>query len=69
MRQRAWTEDEILRIRELYLEGYTQREIAIKFATTQKTISEIINLKTYVDIGIPEKYRYRLTRRKRNRKR
>ena len=67
MRHRAWTEEEVLRIRELYLEGHTQREIAVKFATTQKTISEIINLNTYADMGVPEKYKYRLRQRKKKR--
>ena len=55
-RRVGWEENELLDIRLKYLKGFTQDEIAEAYQTTQKTISKIVNLTTYADIGVPPNY-------------
>ena len=63
-RHRAWAEEEVLEMREMYLEGYSQHQIAQQFNTSQKTINKIVNLKTYKDEGLPSQYKRKLRNRK-----
>ena len=63
-RHRAWAEEEILEMREMYLEGYSQYQIAQQFNTTQKTINKIVNMKAYKYEGLPSQYKRKLRNRK-----
>ena len=64
-RHRIWDEKMLLDIRESYLQGESQKSLAERCYTSQKTISWIVSLKAYRDIGVPEYYRERLRLRKR----
>ena len=59
-RRVGWEENELLDIRLKYLKGFTQDEIAEAHQTTQKTISKIVNLTTYPDIGVPPNYTHNI---------
>ena len=56
--QRVWKDNELKSIRLRFMEGETQSSIAKSYETTQKTISEIVKLKTYVNKGLPSGYEY-----------
>ena len=59
-------EDEILTIREEYVNGTSQSQLAKLFKTSKKTIYRVVNLLSYENIGIPKYYKHRLALRKRN---
>jgi len=63
--QKAWSEEELLKIRIDYLEGISQSDLAKEYNTTQKTISKIVTLKCHNDIGVPDNYYGRMTQMKR----
>ena len=54
--QIRWAYEDLYAIREAFMNGTTQIELAEKYNTTQKTISKIVTLKAYKDVAIPPNY-------------
>jgi hypothetical protein len=52
-----FSEDQILTIRMLYLEGSTQQELAAQFQVGQPLISKIVRGVAYDRFGLPESIR------------
>jgi transposase len=61
--QKNFTATEIRRIRENYLAGATQQQLANEFNISQKTVAFIIKRYTYTDVGLPANYEDRLRER------
>ena len=57
------TDEQVLIVREDYLNGKPQLKIAAEYGLSQKTVSEIIKRVTYTNVGVPENYEERLKER------
>jgi len=55
---------DVYNIREKYLKGENQLDLASEYNISQKTISKIINLKIYKNVAIPNNYSTRLKKRR-----
>ena len=59
------SDKEIHTIREEYVNGASQSQLAKLFKTSKKTIYRVVNLLNYADRGMPQYYKHRLALRKR----
>jgi DNA-binding XRE family transcriptional regulator len=64
--KKDFTASEIRQIRENYLAGATQQQLASDWGVSQKTIAFIIKRYTYSNTGIPNNYEARLKVRMNN---
>ncbi len=58
--------DKVFQIREAYLNGASQSQLAKRFNTSKKTIYRIVNLQSYENQAIPKHYKHRLVIRKKS---
>jgi hypothetical protein len=61
--RKEFTATEIYQIREDYLNGKTQLELAEQWSVSQKTIAFIIKRYSYAYVGVPDNYDDRLEAR------
>jgi DNA-binding XRE family transcriptional regulator len=64
--RREFSNSEIRQIREEYLGGKTQQQLANDWNVSQKTIAFIIKRYTYTNVGVPNNYEDRLKARMNN---
>jgi len=57
------TDEQVMILREDYLNGKAQLKLSSEYGLSQKTISEIIRRVTYTNVGVPENYEERLKQR------
>jgi DNA-binding XRE family transcriptional regulator len=61
--KREFSATEIRQIREEYLKGKTQQQLASDWGVSQKTVAFIIKRYTYPSLGVPDNYDDRLRER------